>query len=104
MGYIGSHNTFILVEQTVYHGCVGLGTAHKEAYQCFGTAASLADKVSRTAGVFILAVTYSLFKIGLNKSLHHCWMRALHIIRIKVKHVLEFCECKCNNYQFQLLS
>ena len=41
-------------------------------------------QVCRPTGIFILTVTYGLFKVGLNKTLHHCGMRALHIIGIKV--------------------
>ena len=69
------------------------------------------DELFAEAGRFIIqkdkasiGMLQRMFKIGFNQPLHHCGMRALHIIRIKVKHVLEFCECKCNNYQFQLLS
>ena len=87
MGSLGRHDSLILMKQSVNDCGIGLGSAHQETYQRIGTATSLTYQVGRTTGIFILTVTYGLFKVGLNKTLHHCGMRTLHIIGIKVEHI-----------------
>ena len=89
------------MEQTVYNGCIGLGATHEETHQRIRAAASLTYQIGCTAGVIILTVTNSLFKIGLNKPLHHHRMSALHIIRIKVEHILQFINANVVNIRFK---
>ena len=87
MATLGSKDTLVTSQHSIDSRGIGLRAPHKEHNLSIIDAYGATQKLASTLRVGIVAITYGVLKISINKRPKHLWVRTSHIVRIEIEHI-----------------
>ena len=84
VGTLGGQHSFVVRQEGIDNGGVGLRPTHQKVHRTIRQAAGPEDKFSGMCGIGIGSIPRSLFHIGFHKAAHHLRMRPFHVVCVKV--------------------
>ena len=87
---LGSHHSLVTSQEGIDDRSIGLRPTHKKLHQGIWCLASLTNEFLSLGTIVVGTIAYGVFKIGLDKALHHFGMCTCSIVGSEIQHGIKY--------------
>lgn len=87
---LGSHHSLMTSQEGIDDRCIGLRPAYKKLHQGIWCLARLTYEFLSLGTIVVSTIAHGVFKIGLDKALHHFGMCTCSIVGSEIQHGIKY--------------